>query len=162
MKPITADQFAAQVRAGGCHGRIDRSIPGVAYVRIENVHGDPAWSIYAVFEGDRFQRASDVKLGVSRRHWRTYRSMAAVLRTLGVEKPRVVKPRTLRRDDIGFGYVTSDGRYEVIPAYTPPCFSLGGRTHRASYWILKDLQGEYKPTQRTLLSDIRDILKELP
>lgn len=70
------------------------------------------------------------------------------------------KPRTLRRDSIGYGYETSDGRYEVIPAYTPSCTSLGGRTRRPSYWILKDRKGEHATVQRTLLADIRDILKE--
>jgi hypothetical protein len=86
MKAVTADQFAAQLRAGGCHGTIDRSISGVTYVRIENVQGDPTWGIYAIFEGDRFRRARDVRLGVSRRHWRTYRSMAAIRRTLGIKE----------------------------------------------------------------------------
>lgn len=84
MTHVTADQFAQQLRAGGCHGRIDRSIPGVTYVHIENVHGDPRWGITAVFEADRFKRAFDIKVGVSRRRWHTYRSMAAVRRTLGV------------------------------------------------------------------------------
>lgn len=82
--PMTADGFADQLRAAGCHGSIDRSIPGVAYVHIENVQGDPRWGITAVFEGDRFRRAFDVKVGVSRRRWRTYRSMAAIRRALGV------------------------------------------------------------------------------
>lgn len=80
----TADAFAQQLRSAGCHGSIDRSITGVAYVRIENVQGDPRWGITAVFENDRFRRAFDVKVGVSRRRWRTYRSMAAIRRTLGV------------------------------------------------------------------------------
>jgi hypothetical protein len=86
---VTADQFAANLRASGCHGHIDRSIPGVAYVHIESVQGDPRWGITAVFEGDRFKRAFDVKVGVSRRRWRTYRSMAAVRRTLGVARETV-------------------------------------------------------------------------
>ena len=85
---VTADQFAAQLREAGCHGTIDRSIPGVTYVQIDNVHGDPRWGIYAVFEGDRFSRASDVMVGISRRRWHTYRSMAAVWRALGIEKPK--------------------------------------------------------------------------
>lgn len=159
---VTADQFAAQLREAGCHGAIDRSLPGVTYVRIENVHGDPRWDIHAVFEGDRFKRAFDVMVGVSRRRWHTYRSMAAVLRALDIEKPKAVKPRTLRRDSLGYGYETSDGRYEVIPAFTPSCTSLGGRTHRPSYWILKDRKGERATVQRTLLCDIRDVLKECP
>lgn len=159
---VTADQFASQLKEAGYHGSIDRSVPGVTYVRVENVHGDPRWAIYAVFEGDRFSRASDIKVGVPRLRWRTYRSMAAVWRALGVEKPRTAKPRTLRRDSLGFGYETSDGRYKVIPAYTPSCTSLGGRTHRPSYWILKDRQGERATIQRTLLRDIRDLLRECP
>lgn len=84
MGHVTADRFVQQLREGRCHGSIDRTTPGVAYIRIENIHGDPRWSITAVFKDDRFQRAFDVKIGVSRRRWRTYRSMAAVLRTLGV------------------------------------------------------------------------------
>lgn len=84
--PMTPDAFAEQLRAGGCHGSIDRSISGVAYVHIESVQGDPRWGITAVFENDRFRRAFDVKVGVSRRRWRTYRSMAAIRRTLGVTK----------------------------------------------------------------------------
>lgn len=82
--PMTADSFAQQLRSAGCHGAIDRSIPDVVYIHIENVQGDPRWGITAVFDNDRFTRAFDVKLGVSRRRWRTYRSMAAVRRTLGV------------------------------------------------------------------------------
>ena len=83
MRHITANQFAQKLAASGSHGRIDRSVPGVAYVHIDNVRGDPRWSITAVFEADRFKRAFDVKVGVPRRRWRSYRSMAAVQRTLG-------------------------------------------------------------------------------
>lgn len=84
MRHVTADQFVQQLRADGCHGSIDRSIPGVTYVRIENVQNDPRWGVTVVFENDRFRRAFDVKAGVSRRRWRTYRSMAAVRRAVVV------------------------------------------------------------------------------
>ncbi|MER6092527.1 hypothetical protein [Streptomyces bluensis] len=70
------------------------------------------------------------------------------------------QPRTLRRDSLGYGYVTSDGRYEVTPAYSPT--HLGGSASRPSYWILTDRQGEFEPRTQLTLSRIRDTLKERP
>lgn len=158
MTAITADAFAEQLRSAGCRVTVDRSFTGAVYLRAE-ADEDP---VTIVFEGDRFKRAFAVS-SAPRRRWPKFRTMKSVRAFLGVpEAPAAAKPRTLRRDDIGFGYVTSDGRYEVYPAYTPPCFSLGGTTRRPSYWLLKDLHGEYETVDRPLLADIRDILKELP
>ena len=70
------------------------------------------------------------------------------------------KPRTLRRDNLGYGYVTSDGRYEITPAYSPT--HLGGSASRPSYWILKDRQGQFEARTELTLSRIRDTLKERP
>jgi hypothetical protein len=70
------------------------------------------------------------------------------------------KLRTLRRDSLGYGYVTSDGRYEVIPAYSPT--HMGGSASRPSYWILTDREGECETRTELTLSRIRDILKERP
>ncbi|KAB1146850.1 hypothetical protein F7R91_14840 [Streptomyces luteolifulvus] len=162
MNAMTADQFATQLRAGGCTVQIDRSLPGVAYLSASKVTRHGVVDMTIVFEGDRFKRAFDVQLGIHRRRWPKFRTMKGVRWFLEIDEPKKAKPRTLRRDSIGYGYETSDGRYEVIPAYTPSCTSLGGRTHRPSYWILKDRQGEHATVQRTLLGDIRDILKELP
>lgn len=69
-------------------------------------------------------------------------------------------PRTLRSAEYFNGYVTSDGRYEVKASYG---LSLrGGSVSRPTSWTLIDRQGEFKPSERPLLSDIRDILKERP
>ncbi|MFL4947523.1 hypothetical protein ACJ6WE_09135 [Streptomyces sp. MMS24-I31] len=162
MTPVTADQFADQLRAGGCRVEIDRSIPGAAYLHVSKVTRIGSVDMTIVFDRDRFQRAFVPRLGVHHRRWPKFRTMKSVRWFLEIDEPKKVKPRTLRRDSIGFGYETSDGRYEVIPAYTPSCTSLGGRTHRPSYWILKDRKGEQATVQRTLLCDIRDILKECP
>jgi hypothetical protein len=160
MKAVTADQFAEQLRASGCRVDIDRSYAGAVYLTASKP--DDLTTVTIVFEGDRFTRAFAVWVGVPRRRWPKFRTMKSVRKFLGVPDPTAVKPRTLRRDSHEFGYETSDGRYEVIPAYTPSCTSLGGRAHRPSYWILKDRKGEHAPVQRTLLCDIRDILKERP
>ena len=69
-------------------------------------------------------------------------------------------PRTLRRDSLDYGYVTSDGRYRITPAYSPT--HMGGSASRPSYWILKDSQGQFETRTELTLSRIRDILKERP
>jgi hypothetical protein len=70
------------------------------------------------------------------------------------------KKRTLRRDSLKFGYVTSDGRYEITPLYG---LSIrGGSVSRPTGWRLKDRQGEYENRYELSLSRIREILKERP
>lgn len=76
----------------------------------------------------------------------------------GSAEPMKTKPRTLRRAKYFNGYVTSDGRYEIKAGYG---LSIrGGSVSRPTGWTLVDRQGEFKPTERPLLADIRDILKE--
>lgn len=70
------------------------------------------------------------------------------------------KPRTLVRAKHFNGYITSDGRYEVKAQYGSSI--RGGSVSRPTSWTLTDRQGEMKPSERPLLSDIRDILKERP
>lgn len=82
MKAVTADQFATQLRAGGCTVQIDRSIPGAVYLRASK--GDDLTTVTIVFEGDRFKRAFAVWLGVSRRRWPKFRTMKGVRSFLGV------------------------------------------------------------------------------
>lgn len=68
--------------------------------------------------------------------------------------------RTLHRAKYFNGYVTSDGRYEVKAGCG---LSIrGGSVSRPTSWTLIDRQGEFQPSERPLLSDIRDILKERP
>ena len=68
--------------------------------------------------------------------------------------------RTLRRAKYFNGYVTSDGRYEIKAGYA---LSIrGGSVSRPTSWTLIDRQGEFENRERSLLSDIRDILKERP
>jgi hypothetical protein len=65
---------------------------------------------------------------------------------------------TLRRDATGYGYVSSDGRYKVIPAYEPSI--RGGSVSRPSYWIVSDLTGMRADATRRTLTDIRDVINE--
>jgi hypothetical protein len=50
--------------------------------------------------------------------------------------PAPIKPRTLRRARDGYGYVTTDGRYSVHPAYAHA--KLGGRANRVEHWVVTD------------------------
>ncbi|MEV7675023.1 hypothetical protein [Streptomyces sp. NPDC088752] len=50
--------------------------------------------------------------------------------------PPPIKPRALKRAKSGFGYETTDGRYEVTPAYAPSL--RGGSVSRPSDWIVTD------------------------
>lgn len=70
------------------------------------------------------------------------------------------KQRTLHRQKHVNGYVTSDGRYDATPVFGSSI--RGGDVARPTGWCLKDRQGQFSPTYRPLLSDIRDILKERP
>ncbi|MFE9993460.1 hypothetical protein [Streptomyces avermitilis] len=72
------------------------------------------------------------------------------------ELPPPIKPRTLRRSSDGYGYVTSDGRYEVTPAYAPTL--QRGSASRPTDWIVKDLTGREKSRSYGLLSYVREYL----
>lgn len=160
MSAITADAFAAALRTAGCRVEVDRNYTGAVYLRASKV-GEQGTDVWIVFENDKgFRRAFVPDPGISRRRWTKFRTMKAVRSFLGVQAEAGAKRCTLQPAAGGFGYVTSDGRYKVTPAYSPT--HMGGSTSRPSSWTLTDLHGEYAIRTRTLLSDIRDILKERP
>ncbi|GBQ04364.1 hypothetical protein SSP531S_58580 [Streptomyces spongiicola] len=72
------------------------------------------------------------------------------------ELPPPIKPRTLRRSRDAYGYVTSDGRYRVTPAYAPTL--QRGSASRPTDWIVKDLTGAEESRSYGLLSLVRKYL----
>lgn len=78
MSHVTADQFAAQLRAGGCRVQIDRSFAGATYLRASKVTRIGGVDMTIVFEADRFQRAFVPRIGVHRRRWTKFRTMKGV------------------------------------------------------------------------------------
>lgn len=78
MKPVTADQFAQQLRAGGCRVEIDRSYAGAVYLRASKVVRNDVTDMVIVFEDGRFKRAFVPWLGVHRRRWTKFRTMKGV------------------------------------------------------------------------------------
>jgi hypothetical protein len=91
MKPITADQFAGQLRAGGCCVEIGHRYGGTTYLHASKP--DDRTMVTIVFEDDRFNRAFAVWVGVSRRRWPRFRTMKAVRFFLGVhENPPPTRP----------------------------------------------------------------------
>jgi hypothetical protein len=68
--------------------------------------------------------------------------------------------RTLRRAPSGFGYVSSDGRFEVTPAYESSI--RGGSVRRPSHWVIKDFTGQLKTCDRSLLADARAYVRNAP
>ena len=90
MKAVTADQFAEQLRAGGCRVEIDRSFVGAAYLRASK--SDDPTTVTIVFEGDRFKRAFAIWVGVSPRRWPKFRTMKAVRSFLDIHDTLKERP----------------------------------------------------------------------
>jgi hypothetical protein len=84
--PMTADAFAAQLRAAGCRVQIDRSFAGAVYLQASKA--DDLTVVTIVFEGDRFKRAFAVWLGTPRRRWPKFRSMKSIRCYLDVRDAR--------------------------------------------------------------------------
>ena len=90
MKAVTADQFAEQLRAGGCQVEIDRSYTGATYLKASKT--DDLTTVTIVFEDDRFKRAFAVWIGVSRRCWPKFRTMKAVCSFLDIHDTYKERP----------------------------------------------------------------------
>ncbi|MCX4799642.1 hypothetical protein OG497_37945 [Streptomyces sp. NBC_01242] len=66
--------------------------------------------------------------------------------------PPPIKPRTLKR--ASYGYVTTDNRFEITPAYSPTL--QRGSASRPSYWIVKDTTGKQKDRDYLTLDVVRE------
>jgi hypothetical protein len=66
--------------------------------------------------------------------------------------PQPIKPRTLKR--ASHGYVTTDGRYEITPAYSPTL--QRGSASRPSYWVVKDTTGKQEERDYLTLDVVRE------
>jgi hypothetical protein len=69
--------------------------------------------------------------------------------------PEPIKPRTLKRARDGYGYITTDGRYEVTPAYSPTL--QRGSAARPSFWVVKDTTGVQKAREYGDLRTVREL-----
>ncbi|MCY0917073.1 hypothetical protein OS965_02630 [Streptomyces sp. H27-G5] len=79
---VTADQFAAELRANGCRVGADHSFTGAVYLQASKP--DDPTTVTIVFEGDRFKRAFAVWVGVSRHRWPKFRTMKSIRSFLGI------------------------------------------------------------------------------
>lgn len=86
-RKMTADRFAAQLREAGCKVYIDTLMSGQGrtYIKAAHVDGEPTYGTCVVFDEDGFVRGFNIRLG-GRGRRRTYRSMAATRRALGIFK----------------------------------------------------------------------------
>ncbi|MFD8656506.1 hypothetical protein, partial [Streptomyces mirabilis] len=66
--------------------------------------------------------------------------------------PPPIKPRTLKR--ARHGYVTTDGRFEITPAYSPTL--QRGSASRPSYWVVKDTTGQQEERDYLTLDIVRE------